>query len=99
VLGEVTLTSGATASYYVDAKRAILRQPGFGALAPLLFEAVRSTPNLELTRLEYRPDGSLGATVSVDLNYRAKLWNWGKIGPIRGESDEEWPGRPRRRLL
>jgi len=40
--------------------------PGFGALAPLLFEAVRSTPNLELTRLEYRPDGSLGATVSVD---------------------------------
>jgi general secretion pathway protein L len=41
-------------------------RPGFGALAPLLFEAVRSTPNLELTRLEYRPDGSLGATVSVD---------------------------------
>ena len=28
VIGEVTLTSGATASYYVDAKRAILRQPG-----------------------------------------------------------------------
>ncbi len=25
VIGEVTLTSGATASYYVDAKRAILR--------------------------------------------------------------------------
>ncbi|HEV2817886.1 MAG TPA: type II secretion system protein GspL [Allosphingosinicella sp.] len=41
-------------------------RPGFGALAPLLFEAVRSTPNLELTRLEYRPDGSLGATLSVD---------------------------------
>lgn len=41
-------------------------RPGFGALAPLLFEAVRSTPNLELTRLEYRPDGSLGATISVD---------------------------------
>lgn len=42
VLGEVTLTSGATASYYVDAKRAILRQPGFGALAELVAaEAVR----------------------------------------------------------
>jgi len=27
---------------------------------------VRSTPNLELTRLEYRPDGSLDATVRVD---------------------------------
>lgn len=41
-------------------------RPGFGALAPLLFEAVRSTPNIELTRLEYRADGSLAATVSVD---------------------------------
>ena len=42
MLGEVTLTSGATASYYVDAKRAILRQPGFGALAELVAaEAVR----------------------------------------------------------
>ena len=41
-------------------------RPGFGALAPLLFEAVRSTPNLELTRLDFRPDGSLGATVAVD---------------------------------
>lgn len=36
VLGEVTLTSGATARYYVDAKRAILRPAGFGALAALL---------------------------------------------------------------
>src|SRR6201991_2106674 len=36
VIGEVTLTSGATASYYVDAKRAILRPAGFGALAELV---------------------------------------------------------------
>jgi orotate phosphoribosyltransferase len=36
VLGEVTLSSGKTASYYVDAKRAILRQPGFGAVAELV---------------------------------------------------------------
>jgi orotate phosphoribosyltransferase len=36
VIGEVTLTSGATAQYYVDAKRAILRPPGFAALAALL---------------------------------------------------------------
>jgi orotate phosphoribosyltransferase len=35
VIGEVTLTSGATASYYVDAKRAILRPEGFSALAAL----------------------------------------------------------------
>src|SRR6058998_1835709 len=36
VIGEVTLTSGAKASYYVDAKRAILRPVGFNALAELV---------------------------------------------------------------
>jgi orotate phosphoribosyltransferase len=36
VIGEVTLTSGATASYYIDAKRAILRPEGFHALAVLV---------------------------------------------------------------
>ena len=36
VIGEVTLTSGATAQYYVDAKRAILRPAGFGALGRLV---------------------------------------------------------------
>jgi orotate phosphoribosyltransferase len=35
VIGEVTLTSGARAQYYVDAKRAILRPAGFAALAAL----------------------------------------------------------------
>ena len=33
VIGEVTLTSGAKAQYYVDAKRAILLPAGFAALA------------------------------------------------------------------
>jgi orotate phosphoribosyltransferase len=36
IIGEVTLTSGATAQYYVDAKRAILRPAGFLALAELV---------------------------------------------------------------
>lgn len=36
VIGEVTLTSGARAQYYVDAKRAILRPAGFAALASLV---------------------------------------------------------------
>ena len=36
IIGEVTLTSGATAQYYVDAKRAILRPAGFRALAALV---------------------------------------------------------------
>jgi orotate phosphoribosyltransferase len=36
VIGEVTLTSGQTAQYYVDAKRAILLPDGFAALAELV---------------------------------------------------------------
>ena len=36
VLGEVTLTSGRTAQYYVDAKRAILLPPAFRALGELV---------------------------------------------------------------
>ncbi|HET9764940.1 MAG TPA: orotate phosphoribosyltransferase [Casimicrobiaceae bacterium] len=36
VIGEVTLTSGRTAPYYVDAKRAILLPAGFQALGELL---------------------------------------------------------------
>jgi orotate phosphoribosyltransferase len=42
VIGEVVLTSGRTARYYVDARRAILRRAGFGALAELAAaEAIR----------------------------------------------------------
>jgi len=42
IVGEVTLTSGRTAQYYVDAKRAILRPEGFGALAELVAGYARS---------------------------------------------------------
>ena len=41
IIGEVTLTSGATAQYYVDAKRAILRPAGFRALAALVARYAR----------------------------------------------------------
>ena len=41
VIGEVTLTSGRKASYYVDAKRAILRPEGFRALSELVAEEVK----------------------------------------------------------
>jgi orotate phosphoribosyltransferase len=40
VIGEVMLTSGARAQYYVDVKRAILRPEGFAPLATLLAEQV-----------------------------------------------------------
>jgi orotate phosphoribosyltransferase len=36
IIGEVTLTSGAVAQYYVDAKRAVLRPAGFAAMAELI---------------------------------------------------------------
>ena len=42
VIGKVTLTSGATAQYLIDAKRAILRPAGFRALAELTAEEARA---------------------------------------------------------
>jgi orotate phosphoribosyltransferase len=42
VIGEVVLTSGRTAQYYVDAKRAILRPAGFAALGELVAGQARA---------------------------------------------------------
>lgn len=42
------------------------RGAGFGPVASLLFEAIRSTPNAELIRLDWRADGSLAASLRVD---------------------------------
>lgn len=39
VIGEVTLSSGAAARYYVDARRALLRPPGFRAAGELIAAA------------------------------------------------------------
>ena len=41
VLGEVTLSSGQRAAYYVDARRALLRPTGFRAAGELLASAAR----------------------------------------------------------
>jgi orotate phosphoribosyltransferase len=42
VIGEVVLTSGATAQYLIDAKRAILLPAGFAPLAELVAEQART---------------------------------------------------------
>ncbi|HET9427700.1 MAG TPA: type II secretion system protein GspL [Allosphingosinicella sp.] len=42
------------------------RSGNFSGTAAALFGAVRGTPNVELTRLEFRPDGSLTATLQAD---------------------------------
>jgi general secretion pathway protein L len=39
---------------------------GFTPLAATLFEAIRAVPNVELSRLDYRPDGILSAIVTID---------------------------------
>ena len=41
-------------------------RPGFTPLAAILFEAIRAVPNVELSRIDYRPDGTLAAIVTVD---------------------------------
>src|SRR5215212_1699870 len=63
VIGEVTLTSGATAQYYVDAKRAILRPAGFAALAELV--AARAS--------EWRATAVGGLTMGADAPACAAL--------------------------
>ena len=35
-------------------------------LAATLFEAIRAVPSVELSRLDYRPDGALSAIVTAD---------------------------------
>jgi orotate phosphoribosyltransferase len=42
VIGEVTLTSGRSASYYVDAKRAVLLPAGFRAMGELVADRARA---------------------------------------------------------
>src|ERR687888_440865 len=42
VIGKVTLTSGRTAEYYVDAKRAVLLPAGFRAMGELVAEKARA---------------------------------------------------------
>ncbi|HYD38107.1 MAG TPA: type II secretion system protein GspL [Allosphingosinicella sp.] len=39
---------------------------GFGATASALFEAVKATPNVELSALAFAPDGTLRTTVQAD---------------------------------
>ena len=63
VIGEVVLTSGRTAQYLVDAKRAILRPAGFLALAELVAEQARALERHRRRRDDdgRRPDRVRGA--------------------------------------
>src|SRR3954454_15524575 len=71
VLGEVTLTSGRTASYYVDAKRAILRPAGFGALAELVACYVRDWEATAVGGLPLGADAPAGAALAAGADVKA----------------------------
>src|SRR3954465_3412202 len=86
VIGEVTLTSGATAQYYVDAKRAILRPPGFRALAELVAGYAR--------RWEATAVG--GLTMGADAPACAALAGGAGAGGFFVRKGGKVRGRPRR---
>ena len=71
VIGEVTLTSGATAQYYVDAKRAILRRAGFEALGELLAERVREWDATAVGGLTMGADAVACAALAAGANVKA----------------------------
>jgi len=63
VIGDVVLTSGATAQYYVDAKRAVLRPAGFAAMGELIAARAR----------EWGADAVGGLTMGADAPACAAL--------------------------
>lgn len=71
VIGEVTLTSGATAQYYVDAKRAILRPPGFRALGELVAERARAWEASAVGGLTMGADPVACAALAAGADVRA----------------------------
>src|SRR4051812_50167109 len=87
VLGEVTLTSGATAQYYVDAKRATLRPAGFAALAELVADRAR----------EWGATAVGGLTMGADpVACAALAGGAGVKGVLRPKDAAQNPGPPRR---
>jgi orotate phosphoribosyltransferase len=71
VLGEVTLTSGETARYYVDARRAILRPAGFRALGELVAERARAWAASAVGGLTMGADPVACAALAAGADVRA----------------------------
>ena len=71
VIGEVTLTSGQTASYYVDAKRAILLRPGFLALGELVAGSARRHGATAVGGLTMGADPVACAALAADADVKA----------------------------
>ena len=71
VVGEVVLTSGRTAQYYVDAKRAVLRPAGFGALGELVAERARAWGATAVGGLSMGADAPACAALAAGADVKA----------------------------
>ena len=72
LLAQIMRYSTAASALEDETARLAARAPGadarprFTPLAAVLFGAIQAVPNVELGRLDYRPDGTLAATVTGD---------------------------------
>jgi general secretion pathway protein L len=71
LLAQILSYSSAAGRMEDEATRIAMRTPagagpGFTPLASTLFDAIRAVPNVELVRIDYRPEGLLAAVVTVD---------------------------------
>jgi orotate phosphoribosyltransferase len=73
VIGEVTLTSGRKASYYVDAKRAILRPATFRALGELVAAEARRIRASAVGGMSLGADPVACAALAADTEVKAFL--------------------------
>jgi orotate phosphoribosyltransferase len=71
VIGEVTLTSGRKASYYVDAKRAILRPAAFRALGELVAAEARRIRASAVGGMSLGADPVACAALAADTEVKA----------------------------
>jgi orotate phosphoribosyltransferase len=71
IVGEITLTSGRTAQYYVDAKRAILRPAGFTALAELVAGYARQWEATAVGGLTMGADAPACAALAAGADVKA----------------------------
>src|SRR5919199_5157831 len=86
VIGEVVLTSGATAQYYVDAKRAILRPDGFRAMAELVAERARAWGATAVGGLTMGADAPACAALAGGADVKAFF--------VRKDRKQHGPPRP-----
>ena len=95
VIGEVTLTSGATAQYYVDAKRAVLRPVGFGAMGELVAGYAREWEATAVGGLTMGADAPACAALAGGADAIIRAADGAPYEPLT-TIDDIYPDRPDR---